>query len=1345
MKLIKKPNWLLAILATTFFSSHSQTCDSYDPNSKVIPPDLNKTIVFQSGRSSTSFSDFQSTVVGQSFKASAPYLTEVSGNFIKTQGATGTLNVKLYVFDNLNKPKHRDRILWSKDVDITVTDWNIIKVDPTIRLKPNLCYYLEFTMPAGVTYKVDYNYNPGGSLFVNGEKQTNYDLDLKISGAFPVSGYDDLNVFSYLNPSTSKNFQCHEIGQTFIATTPFVKKVVFRAGASTGIGVAKIYEFDELSNMRTSKQIGEACRASIQNNFGLSTFDWVASGLNCPHLKVGKKYFVEITKEPSQEFIKNVSGVLTGIHVYASTTDLYPQGGMYVDGKEDINCELQMELTGFDPDARNEIMANSMEDFDGWQWPESYPSFGVQFKATTSYVTTVATNVCQPPAMHIRLYKYSGNVSDPKGTLLKEVLNYPSGGCGMTKLRFDFPVPLIVGDDYYVEFSSTSTTNITIYGTTRTGTDPENYEYGNTFFKNSSGAYSLSATTRPANIIIEGLKTGSIYTGWGIGINEHTGFNYDDYKTRDLNNDTYGKNLMKAEQTNTHNNKSNAFITIGANWKRVGMSWHNEAFKNTWPIDEFFRIQSDKYSADGGVVAILGLSDRLIRSWNINSPELTDKFYELAEDFAAKAAYYAERYKGYPVIWEIFNEAFEESENKAINLNNITNRQLYYLVKLTCEKIKEVDPSAIISTGSISWLSFPISNDLIQKGIGSYIDIYAYHPYFESNPEANLSKWIKTRKVNFAKYTKNRQVPSLISSEFGAGQREALTSDGDGMCSLDYYVNRTGVEAYSVTNKYIGQVFTATGDIHWLKINVAAGSTNLLVKIYDFSGNTNDPKGTQRTSMAQFGAVSADGWATFYSYAPTSTFISGTRYFLELSSNTAGANVTVLGNKISTTHADDYGSSDNQSCAYMSSTGAIGSYTHPDSYTPAGSTVTYYDDLNMQIKKVGVNCVFSYQVNRSGNHTYFNSSYKIVGQVFRAEVEYLKWIKINIGSNTSGMQINLYEWSGNPQNPKGTFVRTVKQFGTAPLNGWAYFKLEDIQIAFKKWQMYYVEFSSQTVGATIQFYGNNEGITNRDDYTISGQTVSYICAYGATTATPVSGDYQKLAGDLNMVVRNAGFVDAGYATAEETPFATLDICAGNSYRRGVETENLQAVYNMRYILNQMKNNVPLSILYKDVDDGSRQGIFFPDKWLSAYVSSYTYHRKPTAIAIQNLSYFFKNALADANFDVNILNATAKTSHVARFEEKNKTLVVAIWKNTAAESSYKDNVTLEVKKSTFTSGVTIVVNNNLTSVNRGIQTPCATNPSLCPNYWWADGSSGTSLYVNNIEVGSMPVIVTIKLP
>lgn len=1185
----------LLTISRSFISAQTPTpCDLYPVGSKVVAPSMNKTIVMQSAQpADSSFVKFSGTQIGQVFKATAPYLQELITNFTlpQTFATSDSIKMQLYVFDCDNNPKHRNLVFYKKN--ISASSWNnTITIDQPIRLKPGLKYYLAFDLPVNTTFKVDYDYNPEGQLYVNGERKVGYDLDINIKGAYPTSGYSDLQIYNYMGSSPDRNFQCHEIGQTFVATAPYLNKLELKLGGSYGSGVAKIYEFDESRETRTFKQVGESCIASISNYYSISTFDWIAKGLTCPFLKVGKKYYVEITKQSTEENLISLPGNLkTGVHVYASLVNGYLNGDMYVDGVKDMNGDLFMTITGFDPNAKTETMVNTM-DYDDAGWLAWYPVVGQTFKATTSYLMSVGSNFCQPNMVVLNVYKYSGNMNNPKGNLLAGPINVSTSGCGIFKGRLASPIPLVIGEDYYVEFSSTSG-NISIYGKPANAFD-QKYFYGKTFFNDALDAtYILSTMPGPSNFNIEGLNTGMPYIGWGVGINPHMElYNYrgkTDSQMAPSNTLTLKQQIKNTFGTEVRN-KTTAFVQIGAQWTRfsVGLDdWF--PLVDCWPADTFFNYFNLRYSSGGGNVWNLGFAGddpetfTTMKGKQVYNWANSNRFYGLANDFADKAAFLAERYKGFPIIWEVLNEPFpDDNFNKgpfAKEFSCINPRQYDYLVKLVSDKIKKVDPTALVAAGAYGWYNNTYS-DNPNLNIGDYIDLYSFHGYFNGNPESGIDNWLYSRKQRMAMLTKSRSIPSMMMSEFGTGQY---------------------------------------------------------------------------------------AWNTIY------------------------------------------------------------------------------DSPSDPAK------VFKYNVQASSLANSYNirTNVKSVGQIFKSvdsQSEYIKWIKINIGSKTNNLAIRIYEYKGTPQDPKGKLLCIGTKCSLSQTNSpspytWVEFNFENSAIVLKRNLYYYLELYSED-GQDIEVYGTNQ----ISECYVNDNTV--YKAFYSNLSNPSVNNYIELPGSLNMKIKSAGYAYDANLYEEGDLGATVNICGNVDVQAqiGVKTAKYKAIYDSRYLLNLFKRNVPLSALYKDKDADTRQGYFYASQ-PGIYENKHIYLRKPCAIALENIYKFFNNAFSDVKFDISIINNTVKTNYVARYDEKNKILVIALWKNIAAESDYTERTDIRIANLTSNAVLSSDISVNMDIVTLGMVRQCSPSDSNCntADRWYLDQSTSNLLYINNVRVGSSPIIVTIKLP
>ena len=96
------------------------------------------------------------------------------------------------------------------------------------------------------------------------------------------------------------------------------------------------------------------------------------------------------------------------------------------------------------------------------------------------------------------------------------------------------------------------------------------------------------------------------------------------------------------------------------------------------------------------------------------------------------------RYRNRVHYWAIWNEPnLEEFWSPEPDANDYA-----YLLKLTSEKIKSIDPTAKIIGGNLSMLDFPFFSE-IADSIIPYVDYIGYHPYrnFPEDDQQNLLPW----------------------------------------------------------------------------------------------------------------------------------------------------------------------------------------------------------------------------------------------------------------------------------------------------------------------------------------------------------------------------------------------------------------------------------------------------------------------------------------------------------------------------------------------------------------------------------------------------------------------------
>ena len=196
-----------------------------------------------------------------------------------------------------------------------------------------------------------------------------------------------------------------------------------------------------------------------------------------------------------------------------------------------------------------------------------------------------------------------------------------------------------------------------------------------------------------------------------------------------------------ATHLNAYNQPSDDYREIikslGFDSVRDGFSWNsvqNETgklnlSKERMNSDNFFATNSHQ-SDDISTLFVLGYGSNLYTQGGYpQNRKQVDKFVDYV-------AWVAKRYKGKVKYYEIWNE-WLLGTGVGSKRNKPDDEIFLYLVKKTSETIKEIDPNAVVLTGSVNplhknevnWL-----NSLVDKGLMNYVDGISIHPYAFNEP-----------------------------------------------------------------------------------------------------------------------------------------------------------------------------------------------------------------------------------------------------------------------------------------------------------------------------------------------------------------------------------------------------------------------------------------------------------------------------------------------------------------------------------------------------------------------------------------------------------------------------------
>ncbi|MHC1769068.1 MAG: cellulase family glycosylhydrolase [Verrucomicrobiia bacterium] len=133
--------------------------------------------------------------------------------------------------------------------------------------------------------------------------------------------------------------------------------------------------------------------------------------------------------------------------------------------------------------------------------------------------------------------------------------------------------------------------------------------------------------------------------------------------------------------------------------------------------------------------------------------------------FARWAGEAARRYRGRPIIWEIWNEPNITFWKPKPNVD-----QYNTLALATCRAIREADPDATIVGPATSEVPVPFLESFFKSGALEYLSAVSVHPYrnYSKPPETALEDYAKVRALieQFAPTPAKRSTP-ILSGEWG--------------------------------------------------------------------------------------------------------------------------------------------------------------------------------------------------------------------------------------------------------------------------------------------------------------------------------------------------------------------------------------------------------------------------------------------------------------------------------------------------------------------------------------------------------------------------------------------------
>lgn len=133
--------------------------------------------------------------------------------------------------------------------------------------------------------------------------------------------------------------------------------------------------------------------------------------------------------------------------------------------------------------------------------------------------------------------------------------------------------------------------------------------------------------------------------------------------------------------------------------------------------------------------------------------------------FAHWAAAAAKRYRGRPIIWEIWNEP-----NITFWKPKPDVEQYNALALATCKAVREADPDATIVGPATSEVPMEFLERFFKSGVLAFLDAVSVHPYrnYSKQPETALEDYAKLRSLieRYAPTPEKRAMP-ILSGEWG--------------------------------------------------------------------------------------------------------------------------------------------------------------------------------------------------------------------------------------------------------------------------------------------------------------------------------------------------------------------------------------------------------------------------------------------------------------------------------------------------------------------------------------------------------------------------------------------------
>lgn len=200
-----------------------------------------------------------------------------------------------------------------------------------------------------------------------------------------------------------------------------------------------------------------------------------------------------------------------------------------------------------------------------------------------------------------------------------------------------------------------------------------------------------------------------------------------------------------------------ALASTGSKWVRQDFFWDRvEKQKGVYDFTETDALVNAVTGRDLKLLGILCYSNPFYeKQRNITTEEGRRAFVRYAEALVT-------RYRGKPIVWEIWNEP----NNGGFWVGN--DPKLYtQLVKETAAALRKADPDVVLLGPSVYQFDFPYIEACLKEGLLDHLDAISIHPYLRRHPELLVPRMAELRAL-LEKYTPAGRKPlPIVCSEWG--------------------------------------------------------------------------------------------------------------------------------------------------------------------------------------------------------------------------------------------------------------------------------------------------------------------------------------------------------------------------------------------------------------------------------------------------------------------------------------------------------------------------------------------------------------------------------------------------